>query len=90
MSESLSHRLAQYQTAFVSHIAAFNEQWMLYAGGKPVSLNVKFSAHLLPDQRMAMLCEAPAAAVEEPASVRSVEALLHTAAGVTNAAPPAA
>ncbi len=79
MSESVSRRLAQYQADFVSHSAAFNEQWTLYPGGKPVSLNVKFSAHRLPDQRMAMLCEARAAAVEEPESLRSVEALLHTA-----------
>lgn len=79
MSESVARRLLQYQSDFVSHGAAFNEQWTLYPGGKPVSLNVKFSAHRLHDGRMAMLCEARAAAVEEPESLRSVEALLHTA-----------
>lgn len=83
MSESVARRLAQYQSDFISHGAAFNEQWTLYPGGKPVSLNVRFSAHRLPDDRMAMLCEARAAAVEEPESLRSVEALLHTAAMVS-------
>jgi len=79
MSESVARRLRQYQSDFISHGAAFNEQWTLYPAGQPVSLNVKFSAHPLPDSRMAMLCEAHAAAVEEPESLRSVEALLHTA-----------
>ena len=83
MSESVARRLAQYQSDFISHGAAFNEQWTLYPGGKPVSLNVRFSAHRLSDARMAMLCEARAAAVEEPESLRSVEALLHTAAMIS-------
>lgn len=79
MSESVARRLEQYQNDFISHGATFNEQWTLYPGGKPVSLSVKFSPHRLPDERMAMLCEARAAATEEPESLRSVEALLHTA-----------
>ena len=83
MSESVARRLSQYQSDFISHGAAFNEQWTLYPGGKPVSLNVRFSAHRLSDERMAMLCEARAAAVEEPESLRSVEALLHTAAMIS-------
>ena len=83
MSESVRRRLGQYQSDFISHGAAFNEQWTLYPGGKPVSLNVRFSAHRLPGGRMSMLCEARAAAVEEPESLRSVEALLHTAAMIS-------
>ena len=83
MSGSVARRLAQYQSDFISHGAVFNEQWTLYPAGKPVSLSVRFGAHRLPDERMAMLCEARAAAVEEPESLRSVEALLHTAAMIS-------
>jgi diguanylate cyclase (GGDEF)-like protein len=79
MSESVARRLAQYQSDFIAHGATFNEQWTLYPAGRPVSLNVHFSGYRLPDQRMAMLCEGRTLAVEEPESLRSVEALLHTA-----------
>ena len=79
MSESVARRLAQYQQDFISHGASFNEQWTLYPAGRPVSLTVNFGAHRLADGRMAMLCEARPAAAEEPESLRSVEALLHTA-----------
>ena len=83
MSESVARRLVQYQNDFTHHGASFNEQWTLYPAGRPVSLNVKFSGHALDDGRMAMLCEARAATVEEPESLRSVEALLHTAVMIT-------
>ena len=79
MSASVARRLAQYQQDFIAHGASFNEQWTLYPGGTPVSLNVTFSAHRLADGRMAMLCEAREAVATEPESLRSVEALLHTA-----------
>jgi diguanylate cyclase (GGDEF)-like protein len=83
MSESVARRLAQYQRDFIAHGTSFNEQWTLYPAGRPVSMSVKFSPHLLEDGRMAMLCEARAATVEEPESLRSVEALLHTAVMIT-------
>ena len=79
MSTSLARRLAQYRQDFIAHGASFNEQWMLYPGGATVSLNVSFSAHRLADARMAMLCEAREAVAVEPESLRSVDALLHTA-----------
>jgi diguanylate cyclase (GGDEF)-like protein len=79
MSESVARRLAQYQSDFIAHAASFNEQWTLYPGGRPLSLSVRFSAHRLPGGRMAMLCEASNAAAHTPDSLRSVEALLHTA-----------
>jgi diguanylate cyclase (GGDEF)-like protein len=79
MSDAVARRLVQYQADFVSHHAAFNEQWTLYPAGQALSLNVRFSGHRLPDQRMAMLCEARPAEIDAPASLRSVEALLHTA-----------
>jgi diguanylate cyclase (GGDEF)-like protein len=78
MSESVAQRLLQYQSDFAAHGASFDEQWTLYPDGNPVALSVRFVGHRLPDRRMAMLCEARAAVVEEPEQVRSVEALLHT------------
>ncbi len=79
MSESVARRLAQYQSDFISHGAVFNDQWTLYPDGRPVSLNVRLSPHRLDDGRMGMFNEASSAAVEGPESLRSVEALLHTA-----------
>ncbi|MCX2865252.1 EAL domain-containing protein [Paucibacter sp. PLA-PC-4] len=79
MSESVARRLAQYQSDFESCGASFNEQWTHYPGGKPVALNVRFSGHRLPDHRMAMFCEGRVSGLIEPESLRSVEALLHTA-----------
>ncbi|HOZ64628.1 MAG TPA: EAL domain-containing protein [Burkholderiaceae bacterium] len=79
MSESVAQRLAQYQIDFVAGDAVFNEQWTLYPSGLPVSLSVRFSGHRLDDGRMAMLCEASPTDSHAPESLRSVEALLHTA-----------
>lgn len=79
MSEAVAMRLTQYQSDFITHDATFNEQWTLYPDGRPVSLTVKISAHRLDDGRMAMLCEARQVDGQEPESLRSVEALLHTA-----------
>lgn len=83
MSASVASRLAQYQSDFRSHAATFTEQWTLYPAGRPLSLNVRFSPLVLPDGRMATLCEAHPAAVEAPEQLRSVEALLHTAVMIT-------
>ena len=83
MSESVARRLAQYQSDFISQGATFNEQWTLYPGGKPVSLTVRMSGHRLDDGRMAMLCEGREQAAEQPESLRSVEALLHTPVMIT-------
>jgi diguanylate cyclase (GGDEF)-like protein len=79
MSATVRKRLRQYQSDFIAHGATFNEQWTLYPAGRAVSLNVAFRGHRLADSRMAMLCEARAPAAAEPESLRSVEALLHTA-----------
>ncbi|KQO14875.1 diguanylate cyclase [Acidovorax sp. Leaf78] len=84
MSESVAQRLAQYQSDFVLRAdASFAEQWTLYPGGVPVSLNVRFAGHRLPDGRMGMLCEADSTGAALPESLRSVEALLHTAVMIT-------
>jgi diguanylate cyclase (GGDEF)-like protein len=83
MSESVARRLAQYQADFLGHGAVFHEQWTLYPGGKPVSLDVTFTGHRLADGRMAMLCEARETVQATPEALRSVEALLHTAVMIT-------
>ncbi len=83
MSVSVARRLRQYQVDFAAQGATFKEQWTLYPGGKPVSLSVRFSGHVLDDGRMAMLCEADLADGLVPESLRSVEALLHTAVMIT-------
>lgn len=83
MSDSVAQRLAQYQGDFVLHNARFNEQWTIYPGGVPVSLSVRFSGHRVTDGRMCMLCEAEPDGMVLPESLRSVEALLHTAVMIT-------
>lgn len=83
MSDSVAQRLAQYQSDFIAKGARFNEQWTVYPAGVPVSLNVRFSGHRLPDGRMCMLCEAEPVGSVAPESLRSVEALLHTAVMIT-------
>ncbi len=79
MSQSVAQRLAQYQSDFAATEATFHEQWTLYPAGVPISLYVTFSGHRLDDGRMAMLCEARTVTSDSPESLRSVEALLHTA-----------
>ncbi len=83
MSESVAQRLSQYQSDFRSHDAVFNEQWTLYPEGQPVSLNISFRGHRIDGGRMAMLCEGQRANTDTPDSLRSVEALLHTAVMIT-------
>jgi diguanylate cyclase (GGDEF)-like protein len=83
MSESVARRLAQYQSDFIEHGATFNEQWTIYPGGTPVSMHVNYSGHRLPDGRMAMLCQGQPTQADTPESLRSVEALLHTAVMIT-------
>jgi diguanylate cyclase (GGDEF)-like protein len=83
MSESVARRLAQFKADFIAHAAVFQEHWTLYPGGKPVSLNIRYSGVRLPDGRMAMLCEGHEREAMEPESLRSVEALLHTTVMIT-------
>ncbi len=83
MSESVARRLVQYQSDFEASGAVFHERWTLYPAGRPLSLNVRFSGYRLDDGRMAMLCEGSSPSSETPESLRSVEALLHTAVMIT-------
>ncbi|MEN9626880.1 MAG: hypothetical protein RJA10_106, partial [Pseudomonadota bacterium] len=78
MSTSVARRLQQYQQDFEQGAARFTEQWTLYPKGQPRTLAVVFTGHRLTDGRMAMLCEALEERREDPDSLRSVDALLHT------------
>ncbi len=78
-SDSVARRLEQYQSDFTAHGAVFTERWTLYPGGKPTSLNVSLRGHQIDEARVGMFCEGQVVSVESPESLRSVEALLHTA-----------
>ncbi len=78
MSSTVAKRLEQYQVDFISSDVTFNEMWTLYPEGKPTSVMVHYSGFVLPDGRMAMLCEATGQTVDQPENLRSAEALLHT------------
>ena len=78
MSTSVATRLKQYLCDFNDRDAIFEEMWTVYPGGKPMNTLVVFRGFLLLDGRMAMQCEVVGDSKEEPESLRSAEALLHT------------
>ena len=57
MSATVAKRLRQYQSDFIDSDATFNESWTLYPKDEPVTVKVVYSGFVLPDGRMAMLCE---------------------------------
>lgn len=83
MSASVAERLTQYQQDFLSDDARFHELWTIYPGDQPVSVDVRFRGLRIDGGRMAMLCEASRGDEPPPDSLRSVDALLHTAVMVT-------
>lgn len=83
MSTTVHDRLRQYQRDFTDHDSTFNEMWTIYPNGVPVTLMVIYSGYLLPDGRMAMMCEVPGTAEDTPENIRSAEALLHTDVMIT-------
>lgn len=78
MSATVAKRLRQYQSDFVDSDATFNESWTIYPKDDPLTVKVVYSGFVLPDGRMAMLCEVVVEVVDEPTTLRSAEALLHT------------
>lgn len=82
MSTSVRVRLRQFQAGFRlgEH---YDEQWTLFPNGKPRVLSCRFRGCLLPDGRMAMLCEAQAIGRQDLNLRRSSQALLYTAVMVT-------
>jgi diguanylate cyclase (GGDEF)-like protein len=78
MSHSVEQRLRQYQTDFSKHDVTFSETWTLYPKGKARVLQVAMSGIRLLDGRMALLCEGRDHQEQQPDTLRSVEALMHT------------
>lgn len=83
MSATVAERLKQYQNDFIERAATFTENWTIYPKGTPVSLTVAYSGYRLPDNRMAMLCEALNERHEDPEALRRTDALLHADVMVT-------
>lgn len=78
MSPSVKQRLGQYQDDFIARDATFSEFWTLYPNGVPVTLRVVFCGFRLADGRMAMFCEGLETEENDPETLRSADALLHT------------
>lgn len=84
MSTTVRERLGQYQKSFVTQNRYFSELWTLFPKGEPVHITVVFFGFTLTDGRMAMLCEVVSKNLdEEPETIRSTEALLHTDVMIT-------
>lgn len=83
MSASVAERLLQYQQDFLSHDTSFHDVWTIYPEDRPVAVNVRLSGLRIDGGRMGMLCEAERSMEQAPDSLRSVDALLHTAVMVT-------
>ena len=78
MSHSVEQRLRQYQQDFTKHDVIFSEIWTLYPKGKAEVLQVIMSGLRLNDGRMALLCEGRPHHEQQPETLRSAEALMHT------------
>jgi diguanylate cyclase (GGDEF)-like protein len=78
MSHSVEQRLRQYQQDFCKHDVSFSEIWTLYPKGKAEVLQVVMSGIRLKDGRMALLCEGRPHHEQQPETLRSAEALMHT------------
>lgn len=78
MSATVAERLRQYQRDFIDSDETFSESWTIYPKDEPITIKVVYSGFVLPDGRMAMLCEVIGEVADEPATLRSAEALLHT------------
>ena len=78
MSPSVQVRLQQYWQDVIYGKPPFYERWTIYPHGNPVTMRVRYSGWRTPDGATHLLCEARPSAQQEPDSVRSVDALLHT------------
>ncbi|WP_420335717.1 putative bifunctional diguanylate cyclase/phosphodiesterase [Roseibium sp.] len=78
MSPAVEQRLRQYQQDFCTSDVSFSEIWTLYPKGQPKVLQIAMSGIRLRDGRMALLCEGREHHKQQPETLRSAEALLHT------------
>lgn len=78
MSHSVEQRLRQYQQDFCERDVSFSEIWTLYPQGKAKAVQVVMSGIRLNDGRMALFCEGREHHEQQPETLRSAEALMHT------------
>lgn len=78
MSLTVADRLKQFQRDFIELDATFTETWTLHPNGHPVTVDVVYSGFVMPDGRMAMMCEVISDAAKLTETVRTTNALLHT------------
>lgn len=78
MSPSVEQRLRQYQQDFLRREVSFSEIWTLYPKDTPVVLHMNMHGIRLKDGRMGLLCEAWPHQAQQPETLRSVDALMHT------------
>lgn len=83
MSSTVANRLKQFQDDFIDDDSKFSEFWTIYPKGEPVTVEVQYTGFLMPDNRMAMMCEITGEGEAEPETLRSTEALLHTDVMIT-------
>ncbi|PXW95809.1 diguanylate cyclase/phosphodiesterase [Sphaerotilus hippei] len=83
LSDTVARRLHQYQSDLVDTDTRFTECWTIYPEGRPCAMLVEFSGIRLGDGRLALFCEHLADHGNNPAMLRSTEALTHTTVMIT-------
>jgi len=83
MSPAVEERLNQYKQDFLRQDVTFSEIWTLYPRGKALVLQITMKGIRLADGRIALLCDARPHQEQQPETVRSAEALLHTTVMIT-------
>lgn len=83
MSDAVKIRLDQYRSDFIRKDVTFTETWTLYPNGVPQTMKLEMRGFVLPNGRMAMICEGLVDHELHPETLRSAEALLHTPVHIT-------
>jgi len=82
MSKAVETRLAQYQRDFLRSDSRFSETWTLYPNGQPRTVDISYSGFVMPDGRMAMICEVIGTWRKDAETIRRSDALLHTSVSI--------
>ena len=83
MSVGVRKRMNQYRVDLADPERFFDEIWTLYPNDQPRTLSVRFRGFTLPDGRLAMICEGNLDRAQEPETLRSAQALLHTSVKIS-------
>ncbi len=78
MSLTVAERLKQYQRDFVERDAEFVETWTFHPCDHPITVDVIYTGFVMPNGRMAMMCEVIGEEARTSETVRTANALLHT------------